>query len=480
MSSNNILEPFTHICNLSIQNGIFPNEMKIAKVSPIFKNGNAILFAQHRPISMLPVMSKVLEKVMYDRLYNFFQDMELLYEFQFGFRPNFSTYMALIMSVDKITAALERGNFVLGVFLDFSKAFDTIDHNILLQKLECYGIRGTALQWFQSYLSDRYQYVSFDGVCSTKQKIICGVPQGSILGPLLFLIYVNDLAYVSQELFTVMYADDSNLFNENTSLKVLESKMNKSLQEISIWLKVNKLSLNVSKTHYIIFRKRKQTIDYEPNIKIDNETISRVNCTKFLGVHIDECLTWKSHIDHICNKISKGIGILSKAKRLLNRRTLQQLYYTFIYPYLSYCNHVWGNTYSTYIKRVFMLQKRVIRLITYSGFREHTSILFHNLRILKCKEMNKYLLDQFVYKYKENMLPSTFENMFRPNSEFHPYETRSAHKYHPHKITTELGKRSPKYTSVIFWNSIADNIGICPTFNIFKTKLKCFLLDNQR
>ena len=160
--------------------------MKIAKVCPIYKNGNVMVFVQYRPVSVLPVLSKVLERIMYDRVYEFLQEMGVLYEFQFGLRPQFSTYMALIMSVDKIISALENGDFVLGVFLDFSKAFDTIDHDILLKKLDNYGIRGVANQWFQSYLHNRYQYVSYNGISSSKQKIVCGVTQGSILGPLLF------------------------------------------------------------------------------------------------------------------------------------------------------------------------------------------------------------------------------------------------------------------------------------------------------
>ena len=335
LSFEKIVEPFTHICNLSLQNGVFPSEMKIAKVCPIFKNGNVMLFTQYRPVSVLPVMSKVLEKIMYDRLYAFLIDMEILYEYQFGFRPSFSTYLALIMSVDKITTALERGNYVLGVFLDFSKAFDTIDHDILLRKLDYYGVRGIALEWFRSYLLDRSQYVSYDGVSSSKQRILCGVPQGSILGPLLFLVYVNDLAYIIQELYTIMYADDSNLFNEGPDLHVLEFKMNESLKDISLWLKVNKLSLNIDKTHFLIFKNRRKLIDYEPIIMIDSKVINRVYSTKFLGVYVDDSLTWKCHIDHVCKKISKGIGILTKARKYLNKRTLQQLYYTFIYPYLS-------------------------------------------------------------------------------------------------------------------------------------------------
>ena len=311
LSMHTIVDPLCHICNLSLKHGIFPNELKLAKVIPIYKSGDPMYFVHYCPVSVLPVMSKVLEKLMYNRLYNFLQEMLTLYKNQFGFRPDHSTYMALILCIDKIISALENGDCVFGVFLDFSKAFDTIDHCILLKKLECYGIRGTALKWFESYLSNRYQYVYINGVSSTRQKIVCGVPQGSILGPLLFLIYVNDLANIVQELFKLMYADDSNLFLQGSDLPLMERTFNHGLAQISKWLKLNKLVLNIDKTYSILFRRRKQLLNYEPCIKIDDRPISRVSDTKFLGVYIDEHLIWKKHIQYIGNKIAKGIGILS-------------------------------------------------------------------------------------------------------------------------------------------------------------------------
>ena len=479
LSCEYILVPFTHICNLSLQNGIFPDEMKIAKVCPIYKNGNAMLFVQYRPVSVLPVMSKVLEKVMYDRIYNFLQELDLLYELQFGFRPKYSTYMALTASVEKIISALDKGEFMIGVFLDFSKAFDTIDHGILLTKLETYGIRGVAKKWFSSYLSNRYQSVCYNGVTSSRKKISCGVPQGSILGPLLFLIYVNDLAKVCNELFTVMYADDSNLFKNGKSLNNLEHIINKSLADISYWLKLNKLSLNIDKTHFIIFRRRKQVISYEPKIYIDSKPLSRVQETKFLGVFLDEHLTWHKHVSYITNKMSKGLGILLKVRRYLNKNTLLQLYYTFIYPYLSYCNHVWGNTYSTYLSKLLILQKRIIRIITFSEYRAHTSVLFKNLKILKCKEVHKYQIGQFIYKYIEGMLPSVFGNMFCVNASIHDYDTRSSHKFHMNKVTIDVAKRFITHYGIVFWNNVCDCIGLCSSVDVLKYRLKAFLLNHQ-
>ena len=416
---------------------------------------------------------------MYTRLYSFLQDLKVLYEFQFGFRQNHSTYMALITSVDKIISALNNGDFVIGIFLDFSKAFDTIDHNILLEKLENYGIRGVAHKWFHNYLYDRYQYVNYANVSSNKRKIVCGVPQGSILGPLLFLLYINDLASACPELFAVMYADDSNMFKQGRCLKILESVVNTSLCKVSKWLKLNKLSLNIDKTHFMIFKGRKQRLNYSPEICIDNKPISQVPYSKFLGVYIDENLLWNVHIENISKKISKGIGILNKAQKCLNQTTLHQLYYTFIYPYISYCNHVWGNTFKKYLKKIELLQKRIIRLITFSKFKANTSELFKDLKILKCHEIHTYLISQFLYRYRNNLLPSSFKNQFIINHDVHNYNTRSQDKFHIGKFKTEVGKRFLTYYGIVKWNSFIDALGICKSLEIFKSRLKHYLLHDQ-
>ena len=347
-----------YLLNQSLLQGIFPDELKIANVTPIFKADDSAKFNNYRPVSVLSTLSKIFERVMYNRLIDFLETHKILYEKQFGFRKQHSTYMALMILIDKLIKCMENGEIVIGVFLDFSKAFDTVDHSILLSKLNHYGIRGIAHNWFESYLCNRKQFVTYNGVQSTMKTIKCGVPQGSILGPLLFLIYINDLVNICNHTAPFLFADDTNLFKHGTDLNDIVESLNLELNEISLWLKVNKLSLNIKKTHYMVFTTRRITIDVL-DIKIDGYMIDRVTHTKFLGVFIDEKLNWKKHISYISGKISRGLGIIVKARKKLPLNALKTLYFSFIYPFFTYCNHVWGSTCVTNLEPLFFITEEM-------------------------------------------------------------------------------------------------------------------------
>ena len=229
--SSLISSPLSQIINKSFQSGIFPDKMKLAKVIPLFKKGCSLTAANYRPISLLLVFSKITEKDMYDRLYNFLVKHEILYELQFGFRASHSINHALVSLTEAIKNSLDNGKFGCGIFIDLQKAFDTVNHDILLVKLEHYGIRGTTLDWLKSYLSDRKQYVSVNGPNSSCLNVTCGVPQGSVLGPLLFLIYINDLPRSSSKLTFYLFADDTNIYYESNNLDMLQRTVKKRIEK---------------------------------------------------------------------------------------------------------------------------------------------------------------------------------------------------------------------------------------------------------
>ena len=423
---DSLCEPLKYILNMSLSQGIFPELLKDAIVCPIYKKKDKDKCENYRPISLLSNLSKLFERAMHTRLYEFIENSGNFYDKQFGFRKKYSTNHALLSIVEGIREKLDNKTFVCGVFIDLEKAFDTVNHKILLAKLQHYGIRGTANKWFASYFSSRKQKVRFLDTYSLDQEISCGVPQGSILGPLLFLIYINDMRNAVKHSIVHHFADDTNLLCSDKDPTQLRLKMNVDLKLIFEWLCSNRLSLNVSKTEFIIFKPPKKNIHQRITLKLNGTTLYESQKIRYLGLIMDERLTWKHHITELSKKLSKSIGIIFKMKELCPQRVLISLYYSLVHSYLNYGACVWGNADEIHVNKIRVLQKKIIRIIANVEYNDHSSPLFKAFKILKFDDILKMQLACLMFDFDHGNLPKCFNIYFNRLSSIHNYNTRNA------------------------------------------------------
>ena len=490
-----IISPLCKIINNSFLSGKFPDALKICKVVPIHKGGPVDELNNYRPISLLSVFDKIIEKLMHKRLYNFFESHNILFDNQFGFRKNNSTSYALIQITERIKESIDKKKYGCGIFIDLRKAFDTVNHEILLNKLDHYGIRGTALQWFHSYLSNRKQFVFHNGESSKLQFINCGVPQGSVLGPLLFLLYINDLPNISNILQFYLFADDTNIYYEADTLDNLELTINRELKKLHTWLIVNRLSLNIDKTNFVVFHPFNKPLTQKITLKIQKKAISEKDHVKYLGILIDSTLSWRNHIDNLATKVSKSIGLLYKIRNFVDIKIIKTLYYSLVYPHLIYGIEVWGSADETHLNRLLILQKKIVRLICFSDIRQPdysflpSDPLFFKLEIHKIQDIFKLNISKFIFKCLKRCTPVNFHSWYHLTSSINKYNTRSKFVnienlvetrtlFVPTARTSNYGLKLLKVLGPRVWNSLPPLLRINESLYTFIQKLKNILLNN--
>ena len=465
------------IINNSFYSGKFPNSLKLAKVIPIFKAGDRQNVSNYRPISILPLLSKIFEKIVFTQILNFLEKYNLLSNNQYGFRPKRSTTQAMLDNLQFIYNNLDSNHVVLSIFLDFSKAFDCIDHELLLSKLGKYGFRGVSNDWFKSYLSDRKQYVYINETDSDLKSVTHGVPQGSILGPILFLIFINDFPDSTDFFKFTLFADDSSLLCkfDHSNISLIHTTISSNLTKVFKWLTLNKIKVNVDKCKFIIFSYgRKLTL---PPLVLGDGFIMETDSYKFLGIILDKKLNFKNHLVLLKSKISKTVGLLYKLNKFLPETILKSLYQTLVQPYLTYGIEAWFSAPNCLTDKIFVLQKKSIRAILNLHFNCHTNQYFKYLNLLKLSDLYKVNLMVFFYSSLNLGMNRNVSVYMQTHADTHSHNTRNRNKLKiplAHKAHTQ---RSFLHRGINEWNSLPEIITKSSSTIILRKNLKTLYLS---
>ena len=461
--------PISELINLSFTKAEFPDVLKEATVVPVFKRGDCKVVSNYRPISILPVLSKLFERAFADRLVDFCGKFGILSVRQFGFRKGTSSQDAISDLLEYIYDGLDEKEHVASVLLDLSKAFDTVNHGILLEKLAIYGIRGLPLNWIADYLSDRFQSVRVGSYLSRARPITIGVPQGSILGPLLFLLYINDLALVSPVCSTLLFADDTTLSYRHNDLDVVMVNLRSELNKVLKWSQSNRLSINAGKTKCILFSNRTTALPPEHGIVMDNVRLKGVDCCELLGMELDSSLKFDCHVRKVSLKISRVCGMLYRLKNDLPTDRLISLYYAMAYPHFIYCCILWGGASGIYVRVLETLQKRLVRILAGESYLAPTGPIFKKYKILRFRDIYCFQLCAYSYKMiNRSVMPLTN----------HVYGTRNRFCAKSRFRRLASSQRSLSYAAPDAWNSLPYEIRNSTSLNIFKKRLKSHIVGN--
>ena len=470
--------PLAHIFNLSLETGTFPSKLKQSRTVPVFKSGNPESCDNYRPISLLSSLSKILEKMVANRLVNHLELNNLLYKHQYGFLRGKCTEHNLLHVTNFIGKALNEGKYCVGLFLDLKKAFDVCSHEILVAKLEKLGIRGVALDWFKSYLKNRMQCVDINGNVSLPRAIDISVLQGSILGPILFLCYINDLPSATT-LLTFLFADDTSGLIAGENLPELINNMNTEINKLANWFRANKMAVNIGKTKYCIFHPRSKKVDLQglsivynnneigmpidpslitPLSRVyDNSPIAENRSYKLLGIQFDEHLTFNTHVSYLCNKLSRALFCIKRAKHLLNAFTLKLLYYSLFHSNLIYCIGTLSAMSNANAAKILKIQKKAIRTISNAKYNSPSKPLYAALKILPYDLLQKQAKLNFMHSVEYEYAPRTFFETWSKNASRNlNYELRNTALYDTPRLKYEYLRNSPFISFPTEWNKLHD------------------------
>ena len=468
--SQSIAYPLCKIFNKSLETGKVPDALKKAKILPLHKGGSLNECGNFRPISILPVFSKILEKLVNQQIVDYLENKSLLHKNQFGFRRARGTSDAISTFTNQILESFDRSECVVGIFIDFRKAFDTIDHAILFKKLEQFNFSELTIRWIQSYLTRRTQTTKINDTFSNADNLTCGVPQGSVLGPTLFLIYINDLCDCLTHLTPILYADDTNLFMSSKNLNDDLPKVQSDLEKLADWCQTNKLTINFDKTCFTVFKNYQSKIKFDQPILFNNTFIKAIDEVKFLGVSIDKNLNWSSHARKLLLDLRPISGIFYRISAFIPKKLLIMLYYTLIHSKLCYSIETYGNASKIHLSKIIQFQKKIVRIINRKPFGFPTNDLFKTSDILTIDKLHKYKLLIQAHKL--------FYSKCDPALPFYNTRHQLLSLPVPNHLTL-AGQRSSNFATPALWNRLPNSIRSIKCLGKYKVELRHHLQSGE-
>jgi len=463
--------PILHIINLSLNNNDVPDDFKLAKVKPLYKKEERTEVGNYRPISVLCIVSKILERAVYNQVEEYLNTKDLLYNYQSGFRKKFSTDSCLIHLTDFIRENTSQGKYTGAVLLDLQKAFDTVDHTILIKKMEKIGLG--SLKWFRSYLSNRKQIVEINGKQSDSKTVTCGVPQGSILGPLLFLIYVNDMS-ISVNCKLMLYADDSILLVSDKDHTKVSEFLTLNLNSCFKWLVDNKLSLHLGKTEAIVFgSKRKINKLKSFEIKCNGHSIKTVTMVKYLGVEIDNSISGELIAENVVKKTGNRLKFLYRHSKCLNQHCKKILCSALCQSYFDYACSSWFTGIGIkYKNKLQIIQNKIVRFITNKDSRSHIGALeLQEINMINVNDRVNYLKMCHVFKIKNDSNPKYLKEKFNEIPHLHNTRYNEPNNFFLPRVQG-TANNTFYFSAIREWNSLPNSIKSINKLDTFKSQLK--------
>ena len=466
-----IITPLTHIVNISLSKGVVPSSCKLAKVTALYKAGDKDDPGNYRPISILPLLSKILEKCSHEQLLSFIDEHNILTHKQYGFRKNFSTVHLMIDLFENIYKSKSKTPCI--IFLDVKKAFDTVDHNILLEKLHYYGIRGTTLEWFKSYLKDRNQLTCINKEVSDTCNITCGVPQGSILGPLLFSLYINDMPLACKESEPYLFADDGALFFEHVDRENF-SNVKKELGNIVQWMDVNKLCIHIDKTNFMVFDKNKSIDIIILKRGSDISYLKETKSIKYLGLIVDCGLSFKGHIEHINKKVVKKIGAMYRSKYFLPLRYRKMFANSLILPHFDYLDIIYNKATQNTLRKLDLLHRKIAKIALDVRATHSKKDTYVEMNWLPLQLRRQTHLATVMFKVIKGIAPPNICNLFSYCSGLRSSEQCNLN------VDSTASHKAFKYNAAKCWNDVPTSLREYDSFKYFRKGYKQVLFETYK